>query len=144
MSILAVSGDFRGSPLVGDHTLYMKSRHGRRTGTRLPLSQSVFLSFGSRNAAANNIPGRYLIFIIPVVFNSERPRFCTASKEVLHRHRVSPMTTMDLVIQTVTGAFFGAALTASGVWNPSTIVEQMRLQNFHMLKVFMTASSASA
>ncbi|KAF2799282.1 hypothetical protein K505DRAFT_266081 [Melanomma pulvis-pyrius CBS 109.77] len=51
---------------------------------------------------------------------------------------------MDLVTQTVTGASFGAALAASGVWNPSTIIEQMQLHDFHMLKVFMTASSASA
>ncbi|KAF2686700.1 hypothetical protein K458DRAFT_402270 [Lentithecium fluviatile CBS 122367] len=51
---------------------------------------------------------------------------------------------MDLVAQMVAGSTFGAALTASGVWNPSTIVEQMRFHDFHMLKVFMTASSASA
>jgi hypothetical protein len=51
---------------------------------------------------------------------------------------------MDLVTTTVSGAAFGAALTASGVWNPSFIVEQMRFHDFHMLKVFMTAGSISA
>ncbi|KAF2466574.1 uncharacterized protein BDR25DRAFT_336436 [Lindgomyces ingoldianus] len=51
---------------------------------------------------------------------------------------------MDLTVHTFTGMTFGAALTASGVWNPSTIVEQMRFHDFHMLKVFMAASSASA
>ncbi|ORY18638.1 hypothetical protein BCR34DRAFT_473389 [Clohesyomyces aquaticus] len=51
---------------------------------------------------------------------------------------------MDLATNTLAGMTFGAALTASGVWNPSIIIDQMRFHNFHMLKVFMTASSASA
>jgi hypothetical protein len=51
---------------------------------------------------------------------------------------------MDLIQSTVSGAAFGAALTASGVWNPIVIVDQMRLHDFHMLKVFLTASSVSA
>jgi len=51
---------------------------------------------------------------------------------------------MDLVLTAISGAAFGATLTASGVWNPSFIVEQMRFHDFHMLKVFMTAGSVSA
>ena len=85
-----------------------------------------------------------MIFIIPAVLDSGRIRISPISEEVLHRHRVSPTTAMDLVTQTVAGAIFGTALTASGVWNPSIIVGQMQLHDFHMLKVFMTASSASA
>jgi hypothetical protein len=42
------------------------------------------------------------------------------------------------------GAIFGAAVTASGVYLPSMIVEQMSLREFHMLKVFLTASATSA
>ena len=42
------------------------------------------------------------------------------------------------------GAAFGAALTASRVYLPSVIINQMRLQDFHMLEVFLTASAASA
>ena len=42
------------------------------------------------------------------------------------------------------GAVFGAALTASRVYLPSVIINQMRLQDFHMLEVFLTASAASA
>jgi hypothetical protein len=44
----------------------------------------------------------------------------------------------------IAGAFFGTALTSSGVYLPSIILLQMKLQDFHMLKVFLTASSASA
>ncbi|EAW12356.1 YeeE/YedE family protein [Aspergillus clavatus NRRL 1] len=50
----------------------------------------------------------------------------------------------DLISSTLTGALFGAALTVSGVYLPNTIISQMKLQDFHMLKVFLTASSASA
>ncbi|EED22494.1 conserved hypothetical protein [Talaromyces stipitatus ATCC 10500] len=41
------------------------------------------------------------------------------------------------------GALFGSALTASGVYLPSVILSQMELQDLHMLKVFLTAGSAS-
>jgi hypothetical protein len=42
------------------------------------------------------------------------------------------------------GAVFGVGLTASGVYLPGIIIEQMRLQQFHMMKVFLTASAISA
>jgi len=51
---------------------------------------------------------------------------------------------MDYLTQTLAGSAFGAALTASGVWKPAIILDQMRFHDLHMLKVFMTASSASA
>lgn len=54
------------------------------------------------------------------------------------------MDTMEKSLALLSGATFGAALTASGVWSPSTIVDQMHLQDFRMLKVFLTASGASA
>jgi hypothetical protein len=41
------------------------------------------------------------------------------------------------------GALFGAALAAAGVYSPATIIGQMRLQDFHMLKVFLTATGSS-
>ncbi|KAH8429489.1 YeeE/YedE family protein [Aspergillus melleus] len=50
----------------------------------------------------------------------------------------------DLLRSTIAGALFGAALTVSGVYLPTTITSQMQLQDFTMLKVFLTASSASA
>jgi hypothetical protein len=53
------------------------------------------------------------------------------------------MASESLIRTTVSGAIFGAALTASGVWNPDFIIEQMALHDFHMLKVFMTAGSIS-
>ncbi len=44
----------------------------------------------------------------------------------------------------LSGAFFGAALTASGVWSPAVIVQQLHFEDFHMLKVFLSASASSA
>jgi len=42
------------------------------------------------------------------------------------------------------GAIFGAALTAAGVFSPAVIIGQMRLVDFHMLKAFLAASASSA
>jgi len=42
------------------------------------------------------------------------------------------------------GAVFGAALTAAGVYSPSIIIGQMYFTNFHMLKAFIAASASSA
>lgn len=42
------------------------------------------------------------------------------------------------------GAIFGTALTAAGVYNPSVIIGQMKFEDFQMLKVFLTATAASA
>lgn len=49
-----------------------------------------------------------------------------------------------LVLSAASGAIFGSALTASGVYAPSVIVSQMGLTNFHMLKSFLAASACSA
>ncbi|KAL2004501.1 hypothetical protein VTN00DRAFT_3473 [Thermoascus crustaceus] len=50
----------------------------------------------------------------------------------------------DLLTSSTAGAIFGTALASSGVYLPSVTTSQMKLQDFHMLKVFLTASSASA
>ena len=42
------------------------------------------------------------------------------------------------------GILFGAALCASRVYVPSIIISQMRLQDFHMMTAFLTASASSA
>jgi hypothetical protein len=44
----------------------------------------------------------------------------------------------------VRGAIFGAALTATGVWSPQIIIDQMSLRSLHMMRVFLTASASSA
>lgn len=44
----------------------------------------------------------------------------------------------------LSGALFGAALTAAGVYSPTVIISQMKLESFHMLKVFLSASATSA
>ncbi|KAF2259336.1 hypothetical protein CC78DRAFT_537180 [Lojkania enalia] len=54
------------------------------------------------------------------------------------------MDSPDLITHLLSGAAFGAALTFSGVWSPTTIVDQMYFRDFRMLKVFLTASGASA
>ncbi|KAK5129492.1 hypothetical protein LTR08_003215 [Meristemomyces frigidus] len=43
-----------------------------------------------------------------------------------------------------TGALFGAALTASGVYLPSVIIDQFRLTDFHMFHVFAVGMGSSA
>ncbi|KAK0627788.1 hypothetical protein B0T14DRAFT_535497 [Immersiella caudata] len=43
----------------------------------------------------------------------------------------------------VSGAAFGAALTASGVYQPSVIISQLKLDNFHMLQAFLTGAAGS-
>ncbi|KAK4225097.1 hypothetical protein QBC38DRAFT_369521 [Podospora fimiseda] len=44
----------------------------------------------------------------------------------------------------ISGAIFGGALTASGVYQPSVIVSQLSFTNFHMIQVFLTAAAGSA
>jgi hypothetical protein len=41
------------------------------------------------------------------------------------------------------GAAFGAALVASGVHQPATIISQLKLENFHMLESFLTGAATS-
>ena len=43
-----------------------------------------------------------------------------------------------------TGAVFGAALVASGVYQPSVILSQLKWDNYHMLQAFLTATAASS
>jgi len=50
----------------------------------------------------------------------------------------------SLLLSAASGAIFGSALTASGVYLPNVIVSQMKLTDFHMLKAFLTASACSA
>ncbi|KAG9241169.1 YeeE/YedE family protein [Calycina marina] len=49
-----------------------------------------------------------------------------------------------LATDIVTGAIFGSALTAAGVYQPSVIFSQMQLRSYHMLQVFLGASATSA
>lgn len=50
----------------------------------------------------------------------------------------------DVLRSTGAGGVFGVALTVSRVYHPSVIIDQMRLTDFHMLEVFLTASATSA
>jgi len=50
-------------------------------------------------------------------------------------------TTLNAVLS---GALFGAALTAAGVYSPTVIISQMHFQDFHMMKAFLSASASSA
>lgn len=54
------------------------------------------------------------------------------------------MSSSSLLLSAASGAIFGSALTASGVYSPSVILGQMGLSNFHMLKSFLAASACSA
>jgi len=44
----------------------------------------------------------------------------------------------------ITGAAFGAALTASGVYQPSVIISQLKFENWHMIQAFLTGVASSA
>jgi hypothetical protein len=69
------------------------------------------------------------------------------TKFTLHLNVPSKSTAMSskLVLAPAgAGALFGAALTASRVYLPTVIIQQMQLQDFHMLKVFLTACATSA
>lgn len=44
----------------------------------------------------------------------------------------------------VSGAAFGAALTASGVFQPAVILGQLQFTNFQMIQTFLTATGTSA
>ena len=50
----------------------------------------------------------------------------------------------DFIANTLSGSIFGATLTAAGVYLPIVIQDQMALKEFHMMKVFLTASASSA
>lgn len=41
------------------------------------------------------------------------------------------------------GAIFGSALVASGVYQPAIIIDQLTLKHSYMLGVFLTASGTS-
>ncbi|KAI1166937.1 hypothetical protein F5B18DRAFT_648344 [Nemania serpens] len=43
----------------------------------------------------------------------------------------------------LSGAAFGAALAATGMYQPTVIISQMKLENWHMVQTFLTASGAS-
>ena len=43
----------------------------------------------------------------------------------------------------LTGAFFGAALVAAGVYQPAVIIGQLKLANFHMIQTFLAAAASS-
>ncbi|KAI1118875.1 hypothetical protein F5Y14DRAFT_183274 [Nemania sp. NC0429] len=43
----------------------------------------------------------------------------------------------------LSGAAFGAALAATGIYQPTVIISQMKLENWHMVQTFLTASGAS-
>jgi hypothetical protein len=44
----------------------------------------------------------------------------------------------------LSGSLFGSALLLAGVYSPTIITGQLNLTDFHMLKVFLTASASSA
>jgi hypothetical protein len=56
---------------------------------------------------------------------------------------IAEMSTTPLK-SVVSGAIFGAAVTAAGVYSPSVIISQMKLEDFHMMKAFIAASASSA
>jgi hypothetical protein len=63
----------------------------------------------------------------------------------LHQNILETTQTMpSLVSEYAAGTLFGAALFAAGVFAPSTIVAQMKLEDFTMVKAMLGASATSA
>ena len=54
------------------------------------------------------------------------------------------MASSHFLLTAASGAIFGSAITAAGVYSPSVIQGQMALTNFHMVKSFLAASACSA
>lgn len=54
------------------------------------------------------------------------------------------ISSMSTVLTVVTGAAFGASFVASGVFQPSVIMSQLKLENWHMAQAFLTATASSA
>ena len=50
----------------------------------------------------------------------------------------------NMVLNGAVGALFGASVTAAGVYKRSVIFSQLRLEDFHMLTVFLVATGCSA
>lgn len=44
----------------------------------------------------------------------------------------------------LTGLAFGASFVASGVYQPSVILGQLSLENWHMIQSFLTATATSS
>lgn len=43
----------------------------------------------------------------------------------------------------LSGAAFGAALVAAGVYQPSVIIAQLKFENWHMIQAFLAAAASS-
>lgn len=44
----------------------------------------------------------------------------------------------------ISGATFGAAMLAAGFHQPSIVISQLKLENWHMVQAFLTATASSA
>jgi len=61
----------------------------------------------------------------------------TASEQRAAMETLSPRSILS-------GALFGAALTAAGVYSPTIIIQQMHFEDFRMMKAFLSAAASSA
>lgn len=67
----------------------------------------------------------------------------TARAHQKHHTRDQPTKTLSMLDSFLSGAAFGAALAATGMYQPTVIISQMKLENWHMVQTFLTASGAS-
>ena len=84
-----------------------------------------------------------LFFILPTQQNVNFVHTFPATSNTSNYLTKEAMATQTLSTATA-GLIFGAALSAAGVASPSIITDQLRLENFHMLEVFLTATASSA
>ena len=67
----------------------------------------------------------------------------TYPRSLTNKHNLAAMETLS-PRSLLSGAIFGATLTAAGVYSPTVIIKQMHFHDFHMMKAFLSASASSA
>jgi hypothetical protein len=80
---------------------------------------------------------------VEMTTNVDKPK-PSLSASVMDKSSKSSSPAIKTLATVGAGGLFGAALASSGVYLPSVIVSQMEMKDWHMLKVFLTASGSSA
>jgi hypothetical protein len=88
-----------------------------------------------------------IFYFLPALYQNPFVAFIHALYSTLvppNRLPIAVTMAPNIVASATSGMLFGAALSAAGVASPSVILQQLRLEDFHMLEVFLTATASSA
>ncbi|KAI0966829.1 hypothetical protein F4678DRAFT_448298 [Xylaria arbuscula] len=78
-----------------------------------------------------------ITILLPRLDNGTSKRTNESKRREIYRETTSMSDTL------LSGAAFGAALAVTGMYEPAVILSQMKLENWHMVQTFLTASAAS-